>query len=615
LSPTVPPHPGRNADSGKLASWYVARIAADPSDAKAFLELGKLEESQGFFHRAAERILIARALGLPDAETAGPLGRCWMKLGLNEKALVELQEAFRLLPKSHAAALNLAQLYAETGRAEEAAKVLDAFLQSRQDLLQNPQPGDREALERLMVAYVGLGEAAPAFRLAEQVIAVAPQQPNGYAVAGRCELARHRWPEAAKHFARAVDFAPDNADLRYLYGVALRHLPGRIDDALKQWQRAAELGSLAPAYKELGDEYEKRGDRRRAAIGALRAASLTETNAELYHIAEERCRKSGQVEMAQLCRARALGLRGAYDAALHEYRRLSRSTNPNMRSLGLDGAIDTYRALRRAGAYKSFVERECRSGSPEDEMRLADAYGEVGDNALRAVHLKKALMLKPSLAGHIHHELGVAAMNAGKRDEGETELLLAIRAEPDQPDHHRALARLYLDRRTVGGRSDLAVKEAEQTVALSPDSAEDHHLLGTSYVAAGKVGPAIRAFQRSIDLQPGYGPPYLDLGKLYAQIGDKPKSEEAVQLYRRYQAFDLEKQTLRTRANAHKQDATPQIALGDFYARANDFVHAREQYAKAVRLAPSNSEARKKYERASAILGMTPAIEIGSAEK
>ena len=120
-------------------------------------------------------------------------------------------------------------------------------------------------------------------------------------------LARRNWAEADRHLRRAVDLAPENADLRYLHGVALKRIPGRIEEALKEWQKAAEIGSLAGAYHELGQEYEKRKDWRRAAIGALRAASLTETDPALYDHAARMCAKNDQSEMSVLCRARAAG--------------------------------------------------------------------------------------------------------------------------------------------------------------------------------------------------------------------------------------------------------------------------------------------------------------------
>jgi tetratricopeptide (TPR) repeat protein len=609
----APPRPSASADERTWAAYYLARIKADPSDAEAYLDLGSREEQHGFYNQASERLLIARGLGAPDGRTAGPLGRCWMKLGRTDEALAELEKAARLNPDSHEGALNLAQLLAETGQGDKASTVLRFFLKHHSDLLDNAKPAQREAVERLMVAFVGLSEPDMASKLAQQVIRLAPDQPNGYAVAGRCLIARKKWPDAALHLQRAVELAPGNADLHYLHGIALKHLPGSMDSALKEWQKAAELGSMPAAYGELAEQYEKRKDLRRAAIGYVRAATLTETDPDLFSIAEKMCQKNGQTDLATLCRARAAGLRSNNAAALKDYQVLARSKNPKTRSLGLDGAIDCYRLLQKPSEYLAFVEKECRSGGVDDEMRIADAYGELSDNARRVEHLKKALAAGPQLAGHIHHELGSAAANAGRRDEAEREMQLAIQAEPNNAHHHHSLALVLMQRRSVGGRLQRAIAEAERTAELAPDSAEDYHFLGTAYAAADLNAKAIKAFQHAIDLQPGYGPAYLELGKLYAHVGDNAQSQSMMQFYRKYQAFDLEKQTLITRANAQKTDPGARIALGDFYARAHDYPHALEQYRKAVRLGATETT-HKQIERLEGILGMTPSFPMAKTQ-
>jgi Uncharacterized enzyme of heme biosynthesis len=607
LLPQVPPRPPASADERTWAAYYLARVKADPSDAEAYLDLGSREEKHGFYNQASERLLIARGLGIPDSRTAGPLGRCWMKLGRTEEALAELEKAAKLNPDSYEGALNLAQLLAETGQGDKASTVLRFYLKHHPDLLENAKPEQREPVERLMVAFIGLSEPDMAAKLAQQVIRLAPDQPNGYAVAGRCLIAQKRWPDAALDLERAVALAPDNADLHYLHGIALKHLPGSIEAAIKEWQRAAELGSMAAAYGELAQQYEKRKDWRRAAIGYMRAATLTDTDPDLFSIAEKMCQKNGQTDLATLCRARGAGLRSDYAAALRDYEVLARSKNPKTRSLGLDGAIDCYRLLHRPSEYLAFVEKECRTGSVDDEMRIADAYGELSDNARRVEHLRKALAAGPQLAGHIHHELGSAAANAGRRDEAEQEMLLAIKAEPNSAHHHHSLALVLMQRRSVSGRLQQAIAEAERTVELAPDSVEDYHFLGTAYAAADLNAKAIKAFQHAIDLQPGYGPAYLELGKVYARVGDNAQSQSMMQLYRKYQAFDLEKQTLTTRADAQKTDPGARIALGDFYARAHDYPHALEQYRKAVRLGAGETT-HKQIERLEAILGMTPSV-------
>src|SRR5207244_12754426 len=75
----VLPVPPPNAEPAAFARYYESRIKADPRDAAAQLQLGLLEERNGQIMAALDRLATARSLKAPDAETAGPIGRCLLR--------------------------------------------------------------------------------------------------------------------------------------------------------------------------------------------------------------------------------------------------------------------------------------------------------------------------------------------------------------------------------------------------------------------------------------------------------------------------------------------------------------------------------------------------------
>jgi tetratricopeptide (TPR) repeat protein len=171
----------------------------------------------------------------------------------------------------------------ELGRYDEAA--------ADYQVLAGAQPEASTSLVRLSRLAFLRGDAAEASRLAAAAESAAAQEGSfgasraWYAAyRGRLALDAGGYDEAARHYRRAVETAPD-----YHVAVAglasVRAAQGRIDDAIGLYERAVTLVPEPTTLAALGDLYSLTGNDRAAAdryatVEAI--ASLQATNSALY---------------------------------------------------------------------------------------------------------------------------------------------------------------------------------------------------------------------------------------------------------------------------------------------------------------------------------------------
>ncbi len=88
---------------------------------------------------------------------------------------------------------------------------------------------------------------ALAKRHADEALARDPENADAYAALGYWHMCYRRLDEATAAYARAVELAPDHADLRALYALALTFAE-RADEAIAQAQAAIRLNPLNPGW-------------------------------------------------------------------------------------------------------------------------------------------------------------------------------------------------------------------------------------------------------------------------------------------------------------------------------------------------------------------------------
>ena len=570
------------------------QVEANPSNSAEWLKLGLLDEQRGYYMAAVQSFRAARRLGASTNETAGPLGRCLLRLKRFPEALPELESAAREQPESVEATTDLAQLHVESGDRRRAIQVLEEFLKRNPAVLTGNDAGAKQSVERLMTAFGNAGDHPRCLELARRLIALDSGNAGGYVIAGRELLTLNRPEEAVEPLETAVSLAPKVGAIQYLFGTALTQIPDRKDEALDQLEQSSRLDERAPGpFYALGKEYARKGAWRQAAIAYLTATSLGDAGPASYARAAELCDQAGLKAEAIYCRAQSANLAFDHTRSLREFLRLSKETNPLWRERGLDGGAKCYLALRRTPEYLALMEKSAAGGTAADWLRLAQAYALLHDPR-QVTCLQRAQERDPKVAGQVHYALGRLAEGDSRWDDVEREFAAAIAAEDQNPENHRSLSRVYLTRRDTGDRSARAAQEAERAVALEPGNAAGYHLLGTARVAAGNSAGGVEALQHAIDLNPDDGAAYLDLANLLLQQGERERGEELQRLYRERSALDLEKRNLETRADAAPQDPVARIALGDFLFRTHDYAHAVEEFQRAVLLRPHDQETRHK---------------------
>lgn len=97
-------------------------------------------------------------------------------------------------------------------------------------------------------------------RHADRALSIADDTPDAWGALGYWHMSNLRLEESVAAYARAVDLAPDHADLRALYALALTFAE-KPDDAVREAQTAMQLNPLDPGwyYGVLGHAYRYAG--------------------------------------------------------------------------------------------------------------------------------------------------------------------------------------------------------------------------------------------------------------------------------------------------------------------------------------------------------------------
>ncbi len=101
------------------------------------------------------------------------------------------------------------------------------------------------------------------------------------------------------------------------------------------------------------------------------------------------------------------------------------------------------------------------------------------------------------------HELfqeGIAALEQAAFEQAEEIFGELVRADETNADGWYHLAVCYLERQ----RADLAVEALQRALALRPNDAETHYLLGTALGSAGQIDGAAASYRRALALNPAH---------------------------------------------------------------------------------------------------------------
>ncbi|MBN2643979.1 MAG: tetratricopeptide repeat protein [Desulfuromonadaceae bacterium] len=139
----------------------------------------------------------------------------------------------------------------------------------------------------------------------------------------------------------------------------------------------------------------------------------------------------------------------------------------------------------------------------------------------------------------IHLQLAQRHLEAGRPFWALSSLRHALEQGTDDPNIHRQQAQILYDL----GFVDQAVSEMEQTLRRATDEDYLYMELGVFALAGGQLAKARQAFERVLELNPGFSFGYYYLGEVLFRLGDYDRSACALVLARQLglPGFELER--------------------------------------------------------------------------
>ncbi|MCA3015928.1 MAG: tetratricopeptide repeat protein [Myxococcaceae bacterium] len=468
---------------------------------------------------------------------------------------------------------------------------------------------DPESLEGTLLlarAYRGANDAAKAKALLDRAILSQPDEPTLRAERGALARAQDEVAVAIEHYGKAVELAPTDASLRFNLAEALQQAT-RLDEAIAGYRKALELDDgLTAARVNLGKALAEKGLFGEAKELLLAVSRDTLDDAEAHYNLGVVLLREGNASGAVKAFERALAISPRHAQAL------------NNLGVAFDALADPKRALdafRRA---------------TQADPTFAEAFFNLGMSCLKLDRpaegtkaFERALKLEPSSSGP-YVQLGTLYLKQGKRDraveafkkaleaadtlEREGAGFKALRRRNEMrrtTDAYRGLALAYLQL----GRVDDAVQTLRQAVEKLPGDGSARLALGEALLAQRDFDGAVEQLKKRLELEPGIEA-RLDLARAYAKkrvakqaeplyrevLKEEPQNRAArlglIDLYTAQGRFADAEAALQELLATTPDDAQALMRLGLMKSRMQRPNEALEPLERAARLNPSLLEAR-----------------------
>ena len=131
----------------------------------------------------------------------------------------------------------------------------------------------------------------------------------------------------------------------------------------------------------------------------------------------------------------------------------------------------------------------------------------------RKIHrFRAAQQLHPELATPLYY-MAVSSFLLGNTEESLLLYQTLLKEKPQLTDAALQYSRIL----ATSGKSKDAIHFLQNTIRNSPDNPYLHHILGETYLAAGKKKEAANAFQQALSKKPDLKSAYLQLFSLYSE--------------------------------------------------------------------------------------------------
>jgi tetratricopeptide (TPR) repeat protein len=554
---------GQNATRGARVPQSAAAAADNVAEAYAQFLIGHHLEDQDDLNGAIAAYKRAAQLDPTSAEIPAELAGLYLRQNKIQEAMTTAEQALKIAPANAEANRVLGVVYAalaETGRenggrgrAADAEDNLTRAIEFLERAVAHPQgepdPNVRATLSRL---YVQKGSYDKAIALLSDLVKQEPGWGDGplllaeaYAGAGRTADAirwledqqderllptladfyerERRWNDAADTYARAVQRAPRNAELKTRYASALLKVGGRTNFA-----KARDLLTEVVASARSNDTPAR----------SLYLLSQAQRSLGEYAAAEATARRviaqNANSPWGYYALAEALEERHQYQAVVDE---LSRAIAEHRGKSGEHG-FDVGLLLPHLGfAYQELGQHDKAIAAFEEARRLAPKDVAVASYLVEAnISAKKYStaidLARSALADHpddlrLMRLQAHALRRAGKADQGIVLLEHALKTHDREPAAYIALAQIYSE----AERAADAVKLLLDAEEKFPSDTSITFELGAVYDKHKKFPEAEAAFKKVIAKDPENAAALNYLGYMLAERGER--LDESVSLLKK----------------------------------------------------------------------------------
>jgi len=555
--------------------------------ANLLLTLGILYWRKGNFERAHE--LLQEALGLAvkiqdnwfEAECYNALALVHTGLERIDEAIRAYKQAIRLAPDQIFVWNNLGNLCAKIERNDEA---LAAFLKA---IEYNPK--DPIAWNGLGNVYAKIGytdDAITAYRKSIQFMPNFAQPWNGlgdvYASSGRVD-------EALKAYNKAIELNKHYVTPWLRLG-SLYARQDRFREAIRAYQRALHLDANNSAiWNELGTLYLQSESYAEAAEAFSKAIALDRANGSAYsNLALAYSKQGKHKEAVSLCLRSIELLQDDHDkaAAWNRLANIYRALND------YDNAIAAYQMadrldLGKPGAPPARAAAEASAPEPVSSLASAPHAAQTQEQEHARPETEP-----PTQPSSLRSPAGPPAETDAEQSLPEAPAWMfqpsvdRLGTAMPAPEAKRPLRSEKRAQGVTMQKSEkTAVPQTNERATSAPKSPERASASvwnekGNAHFKRGEYEAAIQAYNKALQLDPGFGWPYSNLALTYLTQG---QYAEAILLYQK--SIDL--------LDSDKDKAVCWNGLGNAYRCLNDYPNAVAAYQKAAELDPQTAGMRE----------------------
>jgi tetratricopeptide (TPR) repeat protein len=474
----------------------------------------------------------------------------------------------------------LSRLYLKTGAYDKALKTLT-------DLV-NQEPGWQDGPMLLAEAYAGAGRTADGITWLESR---ASDDPRLLPTLADFYERERRWSDAAATYAKVVQRAPRNMEVKTRYAQTLLNAGGRTNivkarDVLNEVVTARATDEFALYL--LSQAQRRSGDAQAAESTARRLIALNGRSPRGYYSLAE-----------------ALGERNQWQAVVDELSPVvARNRGKSARETGFDVAILLPHlgfAYQELGQYDKAIETfaEARRAAPQDPAVASYLIGAnlAGRKYAAAVDAAAAARTDNPDDVRLMRLHAQALAKTGKADQGIAIVESAVQQHGDDPFAYIALAQTYSE----AERGPQAVRVLQDAQSKFPQDNSISFELGSVFDKQKKFAEAEVAFKQVLSRDPDNAAALNYLGYMLAERGERLDEsvgylKKALQIepengsfldslgwaYYKSSKFDLAEDSLRKAADQLKGNSVIQDHYGDVLFKLGKYNDAIAAWTRAL---------------------------------